>query len=296
MAVSSFDSWAVPFGGCPLLSLALAAAAASVDAQPACSARDYLGRPDPSLREIEFDIGYGPEVFDAYVQPDVSTFYGEEEGTRKAAVTSYNGLAGKFVNMSPEPLTLYWDPGNGQGSRIGSCDPFEACGTATFPTHRFYFEHVDTGERVASFVVQAGKSAYYYDPYEVPTKDSLTLRNLQALSFDEYQKYERHARSRSFGEKYKDATGREYLAMYPRNKPTNFMWNADFIGQEHWATTRETHFVRLPPESSLDAIERIGKSRVLADDEVSFGEWKDSWTVLVWYSFSFGLVLANSRS
>lgn len=261
-------------GGLPLPLVS----ATAIDA-PTCSAQDSLDKADPALERIEYDIGYGPEVFDAYVQPDVATFYMQPPGTTKAVKPKFDGLAGKFVNMSPEPLRLYWDPGNGKaGSVIGSCDPFEACGTATFPSHQFYFSHADSpDEKVARFVVEAGKSAYYYDPYDVPGDDRLTLRNLQSLSFDDYQRYEKHARSRAFGDAYKERTGREYLAMYARDKPMNFMWHADFIGQEHWATTRETHFVDLPPEEKLGKITAYGKSRILADDVPrSLKEYRDT--------------------
>lgn len=46
--------------------------------------------------------------FKAYVRPDISTFYKEKPGRRKPTAHAFNGLAGKFINMTPERLNLYW--------------------------------------------------------------------------------------------------------------------------------------------------------------------------------------------
>lgn len=58
---------------------------------------------DPALKEMPNHDG-----FKAYVRPDISTFYKEKPGTRKPSSHRFNGLAGKFINMTPEPLNLYW--------------------------------------------------------------------------------------------------------------------------------------------------------------------------------------------
>ena len=46
--------------------------------------------------------------FWAYRRADISSFYQEPPGTRVEQTPSFNGQAGKFVNMSPEKLDLYW--------------------------------------------------------------------------------------------------------------------------------------------------------------------------------------------
>lgn len=57
---------------------------------------------DPMLQQMpDFD-------FKAYVRQDISSFYGEEPGSRTEKMPSFRGQAGKFVNMSPERLSLYW--------------------------------------------------------------------------------------------------------------------------------------------------------------------------------------------
>ena len=47
------------------------------------------------------------------------------------------------------------------------------------------------------------------------------------------------------------------------------MWRADHFDQQHWVTTRETHFVDLPPQKELGQIPTKGTDRVLTDNEVS---------------------------
>lgn len=261
----------------PVPSLSDTSASASSDENvdldaPTCSIPGAVSdaEPDPALHEIDFDIGYGPETFEAYVQPDVSTFYGEEAGARgMPKKPRFNGLAGKFVNMSPQSVKLFWDPKNGRpGSIIAACRPFTACGTATFPTHRFYFSpHNQPDERLITFEVENGRSVYFYDPYDAPGDSEQTKKNLEALTFEEFQKYEQHARNRQFMEVYKKETGRDYLAMYARDKPSHFMWRADLFGERHWVTTKETHFVELPPEDELGKVNSRGKERILAEDE-----------------------------
>ena len=56
---------------------------------------------DPMLKEM-------PNGFKAYVRKDISSFYREEPGSRIEKTPKFKGQAGKFVNMSPERLSLYW--------------------------------------------------------------------------------------------------------------------------------------------------------------------------------------------
>jgi hypothetical protein len=69
---------------------------------------------DPNLSEMKFTLPGDDEkeyTFMAYKVPDVSTFYKEDfdNGMRRRKVSpSFNGMAGKFINMSPNKLVLYW--------------------------------------------------------------------------------------------------------------------------------------------------------------------------------------------
>ena len=233
--------------------------------QPTCSARDTSLR-DANLHRHTFDIGYGEEEFDFYVTPDVSTFYQEEKGSRTPATPKFNGISGKFINLSNEKVEWFWDPGNGQkGILMAVAPPFESVGTATFPSHKFYFS--SDGVVVKRFVVVPGRSIYYYDPFEVLGDEQATRKNLEQLNYEDYEKYEKHKRTMLFNEKYREITGRDYLPMYPRNKPIHYLWPADYYGQQHWATTNETHFTELPPEHKLKKITAKGEQRILSEDE-----------------------------
>ncbi len=74
-----------------------------------CSWNDLNCYQDPHLKEIEVDLGKGfNETFLAYIPPDVSTFYREEPFSRKAVTPRFNGQFGKFINLSPKEITIYW--------------------------------------------------------------------------------------------------------------------------------------------------------------------------------------------
>ena len=45
------------------------------------------------------------------------------------------------------------------------------------------------------------------------------------------------------------------------------MWRADYIGQQHWVETRETHFVKEPPKKQLQPITARGRQRRLKDSD-----------------------------
>lgn len=57
---------------------------------------------DPSLQQMP------GRDFKAYVVPDVATFYKQEPGTLQPSTHRFNGQAGKFINMTPDRLSLYW--------------------------------------------------------------------------------------------------------------------------------------------------------------------------------------------
>ena len=87
----------------PALLLLFIIALSSLTAQfvkAECSASDHDFENDPALQTMSFDIGYGPQEFRAYVEPDVATFYNEPPGSKTRRKPSHPGWAAKFVNMS----------------------------------------------------------------------------------------------------------------------------------------------------------------------------------------------------
>lgn len=220
--------------------------------QHTCSLQDKTCQEpvvESGLKPMTYDLdGYGDEeTFLAYVVPDVSSFYqGAEPGSKKANQPSFNGLAGKFFNLSPERMKLFWDPGNGGApALIARAEPFKAVGTATFPGHRFYFTLLNPMSRVEvrhRFQVVAETNLYVFDPF-VTTTDA---RSIDELTPEDYEKYVAQRRTLRFSEYYQAFTGRDWISRFPRTPPRHYMWPVEYLGQTHTVETRETHFVSLP--------------------------------------------------
>lgn len=73
-----------------------------------CSVQD-VEQPDPALQVMEFDVGDGKQSTVVYVEPPIESFYQNQEiPARKKVTPLFDGFGVKFINMSNEPLTLYW--------------------------------------------------------------------------------------------------------------------------------------------------------------------------------------------
>lgn len=216
---------------------------------------------DPTLKLMTYDVGDGPQTFWAYVEPDLTTMYaGTENPPSTTKVTpAFEGLASKFINMSNQHLALYWESDEGgEASIMSYYEPFDSDGSASFPGTRFFFTpEDDPDDRLIEFVVgDYPNNLYVYDPYLVEDDPVQTEKNLQQhLNEEERSQYDRWTKTLKFHHQYLNFTGRSYLANFgkegPRKAPSNFIWRADYFGQEHWVTTRELHFDRLPPSDQL---------------------------------------------
>lgn len=187
--------------------------------------------------------------FKAYVRADIATFYGKEPGSLIEQTPIFNGQAGKFINMSPQKVSLWWDGPNGPvlNSEI---KPWGAGGTACFPTHKFIFTYPNQPNQVlCRFTVQTGTAVYYCNPYlETSGMDDnsdpgrgivteLWTSRINASSLDrlwsqDRASYDAHLYNLDFGARYKNFTGgSEWLAMYPPSAPRHKIWRADHFGQ-----------------------------------------------------------------
>ena len=61
---------------------------------------------DPNLKEFSFDLGYGEEFFEAFIDPTIETM-SQGEHTEIVA-PSMKGHAVKLFNMSPQSVDYYW--------------------------------------------------------------------------------------------------------------------------------------------------------------------------------------------
>jgi len=228
---------------------------------------------DPALQEMRYDVGDGPQTFRAYVEPDIASFYQGKPPASTKVVPKFNGFAGKFINMSKQPVMLYWEREPGSPvSPMRRLPPFSSYGTATFPTHRFFFTPVggDTKtDRLVEFVMGTyPENIYVYNPYRVEGDDEATIENVNNdLNDNERKLYDQWQKTLLFNDQYFNFTGRTYLAGYLREPSKHFFWPADYFGQEHWVTTKETHFEKLPPAAEIGPVTVESENRILKDDD-----------------------------
>lgn len=143
--------------------------------------------------------------------------------------------------------------------------PFTARGTGSYYSHRFVLTTEEEPTVVVDryFATSAPFNLFPYDPYHVEGDPEQSEKNLEVLTEEELLKYRSWKKTIAFSEEYAKVTGRAYLSAYPRPRPVHFMWPAEYFGQTHWATTRETHFQTLPPAEQLEKISVHGTPRRL---------------------------------
>lgn len=224
---------------------------------------------DPSLHEMEYDIGYGKQTTLVYIEPDLNTMYNGNPPSSTKVAPKFNGLSVKFINMSPNSVRLSWEPKpGGKPSPMNKIAPFEASGTASFPTHSFIMTDPDTDKMLKRFEVgEYPENIYYYDPFEVEGDAKATENNLKKLSKKDRGFHQQWRDTIKFNKVYREFTGRSYLANYLRDPPKHYMWPCEHFGQEHWVETRETHFVEMPPDSVLKQLDSKEQSRVLQESD-----------------------------
>ena len=61
---------------------------------------------DPMLKPMPID--QPPYFKDVYMRKDISSFYQDEPGKHAEATPEFKGQAGKFINISPHRVELYW--------------------------------------------------------------------------------------------------------------------------------------------------------------------------------------------
>ena len=207
---------------------------------------------EPNLHPMTVQYGNGiyNETFNAYIIPDVSTFYNLSSGTKKAKTPKFNGQFGKFINMSPNIVRVHWHSGykKDEPVYIADIEPFGSAGTATYPNHRFVVTPPNDNKNVLiEWVIKADNALYYYDPY-----DNNPEKAKKALNDDQYHRYFIQIQTRAFAIQYRKFTGIDYLALYKHKHPPRYhMWRADFINQTHTVTTNEIPFIALPPSDEL---------------------------------------------
>lgn len=170
-----------------------------------------------------------------YERPHVSTFYrrnGNQRTSVPPASLSFTGYAAKFVNLSPEPVDLWWDGGRiRSGSRagemhralVGTIPSMGSVGTASFPGHSFFVSPTyDRKHQLQRWLITEDDPVVYYDPVTGDLSAEEQRAEIQRLTrsgqWTERQRFEREAWTvhRSFARDYLVKTGRVWLANFPQ--------------------------------------------------------------------------------
>lgn len=151
----------------------------------------------------------------------------------------FTGFAGKFVNLSPKPVLLYWDGKGGHEKAkklVGEIAPFESIGTATMPGHSFHVTPIfDSSTALQRWVITADTALVYYEP-QTPEELRHTLLVVGVNGEPDYAawaKYQRQLINQVFARDYLIASKRTWLGHFPRRFPMHFMHEAKYIGQTH---------------------------------------------------------------
>jgi prolyl 4-hydroxylase len=239
----------------------------------------------------------GVADFEAYVrEKDVSTFYGEEPGSRSERTPKFEGMAGKFVNLYPYRVSLYWNGFGNEKLHQGDINPWGASGTSTFPKHQFVMTPPgDPDTILCSITTNTKSSVYYCDPFHSVnvTRDGdineeklddvdpsqgkivspIEPMDLTTLTQQDREAYNIHQYNRQFSKQYRDFTGSEWLTLYPPIIPKHKIWPATKFGQTHIVESTATHLETspsiIPQHLSIDKMRRsrMDHSVVVTDSD-----------------------------
>eukprot|EP00985_Skeletonema_marinoi_P027380 scaffold22381_cov139-Skeletonema_marinoi.AAC.8 len=221
----------------------------------------------------------------AYVRPHVSTFYrskfpshsvaafGKPAAKVGPAPLSFTGFATKFINLSTQPVKLYWDAGRiTSGPRegqmhtvlIGTVQSMESIGTASHPGHQFFVATTYDKDNVLNrYTATADEQVWYYDPLEDLSLEKRAEEMDKMTKDKKWMAKQRFGReawmvNQSFSRDYLVKTRMIWLANFPQpyhdgsntalEKVSNHMWPAEYIGQVHTFDTNHLYFTDLPQE------------------------------------------------
>ncbi|KAL7554243.1 hypothetical protein ACHAWF_017661 [Thalassiosira exigua] len=239
-----------------------------VDEQHLCLLHQYALN-KPSGRSLRGTTKYydRPTILEFY-PPHKRNAYGRN-GKMSEAHVSYTGYALKFVNLSPDPLVLWWDGiDRGRGERrarkVGTIAPFESIGTSGHPGHAFYLTPTyDKEHQLKRWTVTEDEPILYHDPLEGLSDDERSEeadRMVREKKWTAEQRFLRDAwiADRSFGRDYLVRTGRVWLAQFPTPSAdaedsgggtgAMRMRPAPYLDHSEEVSTKELPFASLPEE------------------------------------------------
>jgi prolyl 4-hydroxylase len=192
-----------------------------------------------------------------FIVPTVDSFYMDESNRQnhglsvmsltssstsglKPVSLTYTGFSVKFVNLSTKPMNLYWDGKNKPRLR-SRIEPFESFTTVTLPGSSFFLAPLyDKEYAVQRWVATEDDALLVYD---VITGDD---EFLDSLTNEQRKLYMMQKLNIDYAREYLVKTKRTWLAMFPRSSIFHHMYSADYFGQEHVITSKQTHITSLP--------------------------------------------------
>jgi hypothetical protein len=157
------------------------------------------------------------EIFYAYRLPDVATLYNRTAGTKRIVEPSFTGLFVKIINMSPATVQVYGasTAADTKPSYRRDIEPY-GCTSSTCYGNDTVLMIKEGATFVHEFVLEEGKSLYYYDPFQFNINEA--EKQLQ----DDHQLhlYRVQLLNRAFASQYKIFTGgTDWLGLYKYRKP-----------------------------------------------------------------------------
>eukprot|EP01084_Bolivina_argentea_P180372 311612_1 len=120
-----------------------------------------------------------------------------------------------FINDRNEKVELLWDDGTPEGRQQALIDPLSATRVGTYRGHKFYFRDLKTREKLTTFTMTPITDKYVLHPAE----EQLRLET------------EATKKEREFKQQYRNKTGTEWIAFYPREPPKFFIYPVEEVGQ-----------------------------------------------------------------
>ena len=143
-------------------------------------------------------------------------------------------------------LILFFREGN-ERVYMAYINPYQSHGMASFPGHKFVMTRWESKEDVDMKKFSVNPE-YPLNVYNAITEGHIEM---PSLSQDQKDRHFEQLTNIDFAQKYKDFTGSEWLAMFPKAMPTHPMWRADYFRQSHSTNSKENYFIRKPPSTLL---------------------------------------------
>eukprot|EP01083_Nonionella_stella_P074110 200867_1 len=131
-----------------------------------------------------------------------------------------------LINDRNEQVEAFWNDGTEQGQHQGLIEPLSSIKVGTYNGHTFFIRLPGQTEKLATFEMDRDVEKYVL---HVPEEQ----KRLEA---------EAVKKEREFRKEYREKTGKEWAAFYPRNPPKLYIYPVEEVGQIFEAKTDHAHY------------------------------------------------------